>query len=504
MKRLLQITRIAAFLAAAALLFSYVNQVFRAKDSEELSPYYYDYGKNTFDVLFAGSSMSKNAIQPVQLWEKYGIAAYNLSCGNQSLACSYYILQDALERETPSLVVLDTTYAEESGPVRSKTFIHYLTDEMPFTDRCRWQMIRDLLPEEERMEYYFPFYSYHNRWKELSASDFDTGTYQRYTLGSVTSSRTMSLSVPLFQRTDSDAQLSDVSRDYLEKIAQLCAENDVPLLLYCCPVAADNGGDVSEGDFNNRRAIMQQVASFASENGIPFLNFLEDDSMLGIDPYNNYKDGVHLNMWGAQKLTSWLGNYIREHYDIPDRSDDGDYSAVMADLVPRYETVLMDQAFATTSRADTVFTVLNQYGDTPNLLYLVCGQDYQGAEENVSDTLKDGLTSLGFSFDNTSPGLTNIYGVILGGSIVSSGQQAVADDLDYAAEVDGMRIQIRTNAMTDNSDGYNSITINGADVAPQTDGLAIAVCDTERKTILDCLTLRYDGSEVTHFEQAGN
>lgn len=31
------------------------------KDAEELSPYYYDYPDNTFDVLFLGSSVSKTA-----------------------------------------------------------------------------------------------------------------------------------------------------------------------------------------------------------------------------------------------------------------------------------------------------------------------------------------------------------------------------------------------------------------------------------------------------------
>lgn len=505
MKKAGHIIRIILFLAVFGLCFHYIERVFRAKDSEELSPYYYDYDNDTFDVIVAGSSVSKNGIQPVQLWVNNGIAAYNLSNGNQSLACSWYLLQDAVEKDHPKLIVLDVTYAEDSSIVRSNSFIHYLTDEMPLTDRFRLQMIRDLVPEDQKMEFYWPFYSYHTRWKELTASDFQNGTYQKDTLGAVSSARTMSLDVPLFTRTDTDDTLPDVSREYMEKIIALCREHNTPLLLICCPVAADNGGDVSEGDFNRRRSIMKQISEIASSENITFLNFLEDDSALGLDPYNDYKDGVHLNIWGSAKLTSYLGSYIREHYDIPDRTSDPEYSEIMNRMVPRYEKVLQQRAFTTTSRVDTEFKVLQEQMNDDDLLYLICGQDFNGSSEELSDTIRDGLTSLGLSYDMNYNGLTNIAAVIDSGTVLHSEQNVIADDVDYILSVSGMKVELKTNAMNENPDlHHNNIYVRGGNYAPAEDGLCIAVADKSTHKVIDCVTLRYDGSGLTHFTEAGN
>ena len=107
------IIRITLFLLLAGFCLHHAERIFMGKDAEELSPYYYDYPDNTFDVLFLGSSVSKNGVQPVQLWKSNGIASYNLSNGNQSLACSYYLMKDAIRKDHPKLIVLDTTYAEE-------------------------------------------------------------------------------------------------------------------------------------------------------------------------------------------------------------------------------------------------------------------------------------------------------------------------------------------------------------------------------------------------------
>lgn len=504
MRRIHSIIRIFVFLLLFTLVLHGVFRIFKAKDSEELSPYYYDCKKDTFDVIIAGSSVSKNGIQPVQLWENNGIAAYNLSNGNQSLACSYYLLQDAIGRDHPDLIVLDTTYAEDPDIVRSQTFIHYLTDEMPVTDRWRFRMIRDLVPKEDQLEFFWPFYSYHARWKNLTAADFETGTYQKDTLGAVTSSGTMSLSAPLFKKADSDAALPDVSRDYLEKIISLCKENHTALLLFCCPVAGDDGGDVSEDDYNRRRSIMKEVAAIASAENIAFLNFLEDDSVLGLNPYSDFRDGVHLNMWGAEKLTSFLGNYIRQNYDVPDRRTDAYYTNKMEDISSRYASVLREQAFATVSRPDTEFQLLADHLQDSDLIYLVCGQDYNGSSEELSDTIRNGLSSIRLSYDNDYTGLTNIYAVMQGGVLLDCGQEVISSDISWSDTINGCRLEIRTNAMSENADEqHNVICLNDGNVAPAQDGLSIAVIDRLNRKLLDCVTTRYDGSTITHYKEAG-
>ena len=46
--------------------------------------------------------------------------------------------------------------------------------------------------------------------------------------------------------------------------------------------------------------------------------------------------GSHLNLSGAQKATAYLGAYLKEHYDLPDRRLDSSY-AFWKDDIARYQ-----------------------------------------------------------------------------------------------------------------------------------------------------------------------
>ena len=64
-----------------------------------------------------------------------------------------------------------------------------------------------------------------------------------------------------------------------------------------------------------------------------------------LDPTTDYRDDGHLNVFGAQKVTAFMGNYISERYDIPDRSEDtfykekwnGDYQEYLAYVTEQIE-----------------------------------------------------------------------------------------------------------------------------------------------------------------------
>ena len=62
----------------------------------------------------------------------------------------------------------------------------------------------------------------------------------------------------------------------------------------------------------------------AQEEGIDYINFLD----MGVVDYDiDCNDSnSHLNAAGARKLTSWLGEYIQDNYDIPDRRGDAAYA----------------------------------------------------------------------------------------------------------------------------------------------------------------------------------
>ena len=70
---------------------------------------------------------------------------------------------------------------------------------------------------------------------------------------------------------------------------------------------------------------MQQ---YADEKGIAYLDLNEKVEELGLNWTGDTQDkGDHLNVYGAEKVTSYLGNYLEENYELEDHRNDPTYEA---------------------------------------------------------------------------------------------------------------------------------------------------------------------------------
>lgn len=95
------------FILLFCLILQSVSFVLRDKTNSEFILGFEDEQKNSLDVLFLGSSMSYRHIYPLELWNNFGIVSYNLGTSEQTIPMSYYLLQYALEQQTPQVIVLD-------------------------------------------------------------------------------------------------------------------------------------------------------------------------------------------------------------------------------------------------------------------------------------------------------------------------------------------------------------------------------------------------------------
>jgi len=59
-----------------------------------------------YDVLFFGDSRFVNCLFPMELWEDYGIAGYNLSCYGNTMPVTYWSMMNAFDYVTPKVAVI--------------------------------------------------------------------------------------------------------------------------------------------------------------------------------------------------------------------------------------------------------------------------------------------------------------------------------------------------------------------------------------------------------------
>ena len=131
------------------------------------------------------------------------------------------------------------------------------------------------------------------------------------------------------ERRPKSFEFGDNSYYYLNKMVELCKENGVELILIKAPSLSPIWWDQWD----------KQIVDFAKENGLAYYNFLTVTEEVGIDwQRDTYDAGLHLNVYGAEKLSHYFGKILSDEHKIPDRRNDKDINKLWDDKCETYHT----------------------------------------------------------------------------------------------------------------------------------------------------------------------
>jgi len=232
----------------------------------------------TIDYILLGDSESTTGVYPMELWRDYGFAGYNCGKAGQRLQDLYYLLRDLLEEYSPKVILLETNLF-----YRNRGYV----------GECE-EVFNSLLGQA------LPAFHYHDRWKQLLAGEEQgrdlfrgaafTEKVQPYGGGDYAQPTEEVQPVPFFQRI------------YADKIAALCREKGIQLILYSIP-----------SPVNWSSAIHNGLEDYAEARGLIFLDLNLMQEQLGLDwSRDSFDAGDHLNCYGARKVTACLGRYLSE------------------------------------------------------------------------------------------------------------------------------------------------------------------------------------------------
>lgn len=244
--------------------------------------------KNTIDVIVLGDSLSYSAVTPMELWDRHGITSYVCGQSGQQIQETYHMLESAFETQSPKLVVLETNAMFRCQPGLAG--------------------IKELL--EEWGNYYLPIIKNHDIWKSfLINKQYPEENYKGFGFRCIVQPYKKG---KYMQETEEKEKIPDVVIAYMEKIQNLCKKNGAKLLLLGTP---------SPMNYNYRRH--NSIQEYADENSLAFLDLNLRLKEVGIDWKTDSLDkGDHLNLSGAQKVTRYLGNYLKEQYELTDHRED--------------------------------------------------------------------------------------------------------------------------------------------------------------------------------------
>lgn len=378
---------IAMFFGVVFFVLSVTDKIIRAKfigDSTTIVNGFYAEKKNDIDVIVIGSSNSFCTVNPIVLYDQYGIAAYDFGSSSQPMNISALYLKEALKRQKPKVVALEVNMMT-GGSINTKNesaFRWGYTDIPLSFDKlkCVYQSLGCV--DAEYFSYVFPVFRYHDRWKELSKIDYTYffGDKINYTKGYLETQSVTELAVSLSDyNIDGETWLEEENITYLDEMAALCKKNGVELLLFKSP----------REDWH--RYDTEAIRELAQERGLLFLDYNElyHDGSIVLDTVADFRDGEHLNDFGAQKVSVHFGRFLQENYDLPDRRGGEEQNSW--DLASLYCAHKGQKAYMEAQNAHDCLALLQ--GDS-NYIIMVTEKVVKGKNSPEQWVYKDGRVVL--------------------------------------------------------------------------------------------------------------
>lgn len=149
-----RIISIAVFILAIGLVLSVTGQIIRAKfigDSTTIVDGFYAEKRNDIDLVVIGSSNSFCTVDPIVLYEEYGIAAYDFGSSSQPMNLSVLYLREALKTQQPKVVALEINMmTSDSVSSRGEAGLRWGFTNIPLSVdklRCIYQSLGEVNAE---------------------------------------------------------------------------------------------------------------------------------------------------------------------------------------------------------------------------------------------------------------------------------------------------------------------------------------------------------------------
>lgn len=296
---------------------------------------YYDQKNKDFDVVFIGDCEVYENFSPQALWDEYGINSYIRGSADQYIWQSYYLLEDILRYDTPEVVVYNVL-PMNTDKSNSEAYNRMTIEGMEWS-MAKVNSIKASMTEDEHfLDYVFPILRYHSRWSELTWDDVKymftskkvshNGYYMRV---DVKPAENVPKGRPL-----ADYSFGDNAWKYLEMMTKLCEEKGITLVLIKAPSLYPYWYDEWDA----------QIVEYAEANDLLYINFLNHIEDAGIDfTTDTYDAGLHMNLYGAEKLSRYFGRILSEDLGVADRRGEAELDAIWEQNRKDYEAEIEAQ-----------------------------------------------------------------------------------------------------------------------------------------------------------------
>lgn len=274
------------------------------------------------DVFFVGNSNTFTAWMPYRAWEEYGITSFDYAVSGEMLGIETGLIRYIKHRhpETKIFVIDVREYIKEVDerkiPVGKINNMSYSIDRI-YTILDFYQLCENEENEKSPVDSIFDILENQSNREVLGEPEnwkyINNDVLASY-LGCEIQPYHMSIREPEGWPKNK-LPIDSFAERSLKHILQFADRNDIAILFTLMPY----GATVEQMEKANT------VAEIIEENGGTFLNMCGDFAPYEIDYSKDFYNPRHTNIFGAEKYTHYVGNYIMTNYDIVDHRGDQKY-----------------------------------------------------------------------------------------------------------------------------------------------------------------------------------
>lgn len=320
------------FLFLAWEVFLHCTYLFRNAETEgrQMILGFYSEEENSLDMVMVGSSAVNRYWDCMSAWNHYGIASCNYSTPAMNIGTTIAALKDIEKRQQPDVIVIEVRKVieryldmeEKSSTQNILDSLDYNLDRLKAVDymrRLRGLSVKDTLSE------YIELMEYHNNrtvltneknweyWDNRAEKSVDKyGFYN----GFLVVDRHELLEEPVDVWTEETMTLNDTAEKAYTDILKYCHSKEQNVLLVVAPYQVTKEDEMQ----------INRMMELAEEYEIPFLDANRYYDEMAINFSSDFYNQDHVNILGAEKYTDFLAQYLKEHYVLPDRRDDVEYT----------------------------------------------------------------------------------------------------------------------------------------------------------------------------------
>ncbi len=307
---------------AAVAAFAFVMQELLGNDGSNesltLKSFYLE-EPDSLDVVVMGASEVMFDYAAPEVYRTSGYTSFPYAFTINSAPLWKYELKEIERTQDPQLLIVETNGSlyKDDKYIHAAHCVQVLGDNMPLSEN-KLKFAREM--SDNTMETIFPLIKYHYKWDEILSGPVK----DRVMVYRDGHSRLRAAQTYLYQTefsTDylypADDLVSDMNKDgeaALREFLEVCKESDIPKIIFVEFPHVLN----EEGPYLRHQRV-NAAAQIVREAGFDYIDFNLVADEIGLDPAVDFYDPHHMLASGQEKFSKYLGEYIKENYNIEPR-----------------------------------------------------------------------------------------------------------------------------------------------------------------------------------------